>query len=139
MSNQSNYAHEKFGGDIEGSFKKKDKGIMLFIMAANVTSIFTQMYIAKMTSKHSFFPNFLHTVPLTSLSPSFSHYGHFHGCFHLQLSEAQCTVGLLPFFFLMKIQPSIPLQSQVESHTSFWFVLLNSCNTKCRHSLSWCS
>ena len=62
--------------------------------------------------------------------------------FYLQLSQAQFTVGFLPSLFLMKIQQSTPLQSQVESwdeHISFWFALLKSCSTKCRHSLCWCS
>ena len=36
--------------------------------------------------------------------PSMGPCGHFHGCFYMQLSQAQCTVGLLTSFFLMKIQ-----------------------------------
>ena len=32
------------------------------------------------------------------------------------------------------------LQSKSQDeHTSFWFTLLKSCSTKCRHSLCWCS
>ena len=44
-------------------------------------------------------------------------------------------VGFWPSFFWMKIDQSIPLQSQVgiqDEHNSFWFTLLKSCSTKCK-------
>ena len=70
MSNQSNYAHEKFWGDIKGSFKSKklNESMILLIMAGNMASIFTQVYITKVTPIYSFFPHLLHTVPFTSIS-----------------------------------------------------------------------
>ena len=45
MSNQSNYAHEKFWGDIKGSLKNKKiiKTLILLIMVGNMASIFTQI------------------------------------------------------------------------------------------------
>ena len=46
---------------------------MLLNVVGNMTSIFTQVYIAKMTLLYSFFPYVLHTVPFTSLSLLFAH------------------------------------------------------------------
>ena len=49
MSNQSNYAHERFLGDIKevSKIKKINKSLMLLIMVGNMASIFTQVYIAE--------------------------------------------------------------------------------------------
>ena len=41
---------------------------MLFIMVGNMASIFTQVYIAKVTSIYNFFPHLLYTLPFTYLS-----------------------------------------------------------------------
>ena len=46
---------------------------MLLIMVGNMASIFTQVYIAKVTLVYSFFPYLLHTVPFTSLSLLWAH------------------------------------------------------------------
>ena len=46
---------------------------MLLIMVGNMASIFTQVYIAKVTPIYSFFPHLLHTVPFTSLSLLWAH------------------------------------------------------------------
>ena len=69
---------------------------MLLIVVSNVASIFTEVYMAKMTSIHSLPLNFLHIVTVISF-PSWSRCGDFHGRFHLQLSQVSCTVELLPF------------------------------------------
>ena len=69
--NQSNYSHEKFWEDINGSFqkiKKLIKSLMLFNMVGNVASIFSQVYTTKVTLTYSFFPDLLHTVQFTFLS-----------------------------------------------------------------------
>ena len=41
---------------------------MSLIMVDDVASIFTQVYMAKVTSIHYFFPDFLHAVPFISLN-----------------------------------------------------------------------
>ena len=94
---------------------------MLLIMVGNMASIFTQVYMAKVTPIYSFFPHLLHTVPFTSLSPLWTHVDIFMIVFHLQLSKTKCTVGLLLSFFVDE-NPVIPLQSQVKTqdeYTSF--------------------
>ena len=69
MSNQSNYAHEKFWEDVMGTSKnkKKLKKLMMLIMVGNMASIFTQVYIAKAAPIYIFFHHLPHTVPFTSL------------------------------------------------------------------------
>ena len=49
------------------------KSLMLLIMVDNMTSISTQVYIAKATASCSFFPHFWHTMPFTSLSFLWAH------------------------------------------------------------------
>ena len=46
---------------------------MLLIMVGNMVSIFTQVYIEKVTPIYSFFPHLLHTVPFTSFSLLWAH------------------------------------------------------------------
>ena len=115
---------------------------MLLIMVGNMASIFTQVYIAKVTSIYSFFPHLLHTVPFTSLSLLWAHVDIFMVIFICSCHRPNVQWGFCLPFSRWKYQQSIPVQSQVRSqdeHTSFWFALLKSCSTKCRHSLCWCS
>ena len=115
---------------------------MLLIMVGNIASIFYTSVHCKGDIHIQFLSSFTAYSAIYISFPSLSPCGHFHGYFHLQLSQTQCTVGLLPSFFKMKIQQPIPLQSQVKSqdeHTPFWFAFFKSCSKKCRHSLCWCS
>ena len=87
---------------------------MLLIMVGNVVSIFTQVYITKVTPIQflcSFAAYNAIYISFLSLSPC----QHFHGCFICYCHRLLCTVGFLLSFFLIKIQQSFPLQSRVKS------------------------
>ena len=120
MSNQSNYAHEKFRGDIKGSFKNKKKYKKLNVDYGRQYGIhlYTSVHCKGNTHIQCLSSLAAHSVIYVSF-PSLSLCGHFHGYFHLQLSQSQ-------------------VKSQDE-HTSFWFALLMSYSTKCSHLLCWCS
>ena len=60
-----------------------------------------RMYAAMMTSIQSFFP-FCCIHCHLHIFPFFWSMWHFHVCFCLQQPHAQCTVGPLHFFFLIK-------------------------------------
>ena len=140
MSNQSNYAHEKFWGDIKGSFKNKkklNKSLLLLIMVGNKESIFTQVYIAKVTPIYIFFPHLQHTVPFTSLSLLWAHVNIFKvificSCHRPNVQWCFC----LPFSRLKSsYQFHCNLRSKVKMNILFWLALLKSCSAKCRLSL----
>ena len=69
MSNQTNYAHGNVWGDFNGSFTNNEKLIksLMLIMVGNMVSIFTQVYIAKVTPIYSFVPHLPHTMPFLHL------------------------------------------------------------------------
>ena len=144
MSNQSNYAHEKFWGDIKevSRIKKLNKSLMLVIMVGNMASIFTQVYIAKMTPIYSFFSRLLHTVPFTSLSLLWVHVDIF-----MVIFISSCHIPNVQWGFCL---PFSRWKSSNQSHSNlklkvmmnilpFWIALLKSCSTKCKHSLCLCS
>ena len=118
---------------------------MLLIMVGNMAShLYTSIHCKGGMPMYSFFSHLLHTLPFTSPFPSLRPCGHFHGSFHLQLSEAQCTSGACAFHSSRwkswnQSHWNLKLKSQDE-HTSFLFLpCWRSYNTKCRHSLCWCS
>ena len=100
MPNQYSYAHEKFCGNIKGSFKNKkfNKSSMLLIMVGDMASIFTKVYITKATPIYSFFPHLLHTVPFTSL-PFFESMWTFLLLFSFAAVTGPMYSWLLPSFF----------------------------------------
>ena len=99
VSNASNYAHEMFWWDGDGSIRQLIKSFILLIMVAKQHPSFHKCTWQK---QHPTTVPFLfccmHLLPFYTPVVIFL-IGNFLNCFHLQLLQAPCTVGLLPSFF----------------------------------------
>ena len=112
---------------------------MFLIMVGNIASIFTQVYIAKMTPIYNFFPHLLYTVPFASLSLLWAHVDIFMVVFICNFHRPSVQWGFCLHFSWWNFSNKSHC-----SQKSRWQYLFLVCHVevlqyKCRNSLCWYS